>query len=83
MSNKSILLFCIFNGLVHNDSNSNLRHHICCYITNLTYDKLIMKIMRSSFIHKFIHFKHEYHALKTHLTHGCVCLWTKYKPMNE
>jgi len=55
MSNKSILSFCIFNGLVHNDSNSNLRHHICCYITNLTYDKLIMKIMRSSFIHKFIH----------------------------
>jgi hypothetical protein len=36
--------------------------------TNLTCDKLIMKIMGSSFIHKFVHFTQEYHALKTHLT---------------
>ncbi len=39
------------------------------YITNLACDVLIMKIMRSSFIHKFVHFTHECHALKTHLTH--------------
>jgi hypothetical protein len=39
-------------------------------ITNLTCDELIMKIVQSSFIHKFVHFLYEYHALKTHLTHG-------------
>jgi len=33
------------------------------YITNLTCDKLIMKIMWSSFIHRFLHFTHEYHVL--------------------
>jgi hypothetical protein len=40
------------------------------YITNLACNELIMKIMQSSSIHKFIHLTHEYHALKTHLTHG-------------
>jgi hypothetical protein len=47
------------------------------YITNLACDKLIMKIIRSLFIHRFVHFTHEYHALKTHLTHrifGCMKL---------
>jgi hypothetical protein len=39
-------------------------------ITNLAYGKLIMKILQSSFIHKFIHFTYEYHVLKTCLTHG-------------
>jgi hypothetical protein len=39
------------------------------YITNLACNELIMKIMRSSFIHKFVHFTHEYHVLETHLTH--------------
>jgi hypothetical protein len=32
-------------------------------------NKLIMKIVQISFIHKFRHFTHEFHALKTHLTH--------------
>jgi hypothetical protein len=36
---------------------------------NLTYDKLVMKIMQSLFIRRCVHFTHEYHALKTHLTH--------------
>jgi hypothetical protein len=26
------------------------------FITNLTYNELIMKIMQSSFIHRFVHF---------------------------
>jgi hypothetical protein len=38
-------------------------------MTNLACDELIMKIMRSSFIHKFVQLTHEYHALETHLTH--------------
>jgi hypothetical protein len=42
----------------------------CSIITNLTCDKLIMKIVQSSFIHIFVHFAHEYHVLKTQLTHG-------------
>ncbi len=42
-------------------------------ITNLTCDELIMKIMQSSFIHRFVHFTHEYHALKTCSTHGSMC----------
>jgi hypothetical protein len=41
--------------------------------TNLTFNELIMKIMQSSFIHCFIHFTHEYHALKTCLTHKKMC----------
>jgi hypothetical protein len=40
------------------------------YIVNLTCNKLIMKIVQSSFIHRFVHFTHKYHALKTCLTHG-------------
>jgi hypothetical protein len=39
------------------------------HITNLTFNKLIMKIMGSLFIHRFIHFVDEYHASKTHLIH--------------
>jgi len=39
------------------------------YITNLTCDKLKMKIVWSSFIHRFAHFTHEFHVLKTCLTH--------------
>jgi hypothetical protein len=38
-------------------------------ITNLTFNNLVMKIVRSSFIHKFLCFMHKYYALKTHLTH--------------
>jgi hypothetical protein len=34
-------------------------------ITNLTCDEL----MRSSFIHRFVHLTHEYQVLKIHLTH--------------
>jgi hypothetical protein len=37
-------------------------------ITNLACDKLLMKIMQNLFIHRFIHFTHEYHGLKTSLT---------------
>jgi hypothetical protein len=40
------------------------------YITNLAYDELIMKIVQTLSIHMFVHFAHEYHALKTCLTHG-------------
>ncbi len=39
------------------------------HITNLAWDELIMIIMQNLFIHKFIHLKHKYHVLKTHLTH--------------
>jgi len=53
------------------------------YITNLTCDKLITKIVQSLFIHRFVHFTNEYYALKTHLTHRLMCLWMKYKLMNE
>jgi hypothetical protein len=68
-------------------------------ITNLTCDGSIMKIMRSSFIHSFVHFTHEYHALKTHLTriykkrqnlndihsfiHKCINKWSTNLWMNE
>jgi hypothetical protein len=38
-------------------------------ITNLTRDELIMKIVRSSFICRFIYFAREYHVLKTRLIH--------------
>jgi hypothetical protein len=34
------------------------------YITNLTCDKLIMKIVWSLFIQRLVQFKHEHHALK-------------------
>jgi hypothetical protein len=40
------------------------------HIINLACDESIVKIMQNSFIHKFVHFTHEYHALKTRLTHG-------------
>jgi hypothetical protein len=44
-----------------------------CGITNLACNKLMMKIVQSSFIHRFVHFIYEYHALKTCLTHDkCV-----------
>jgi hypothetical protein len=39
------------------------------YIKNLTCEELIMKIVQSSFIHRFVHFTHKYYALKTHLIH--------------
>jgi hypothetical protein len=55
----------------------------CVLITNLTCNKLIMKILWSSFIHMFIHFTHEYYALKTHLTHEYMCWQMKYESMNE
>jgi hypothetical protein len=53
---------------LHLSSHKNTTNII--YIKNLPCNKLIMKIMRSLFIHGFVHFTHEYHALKTHLTHG-------------
>jgi hypothetical protein len=40
------------------------------HITNLACDELMMKIMQYSFIHRFVHFTHEYHALKTCLMYG-------------
>jgi hypothetical protein len=49
--------------------NDKIRHDIFFLImdiTNLTCNELIMKIIKNSFIHTFIHFTHEYHALKTH-----------------
>ncbi len=46
---------------------------ICVLITNLTCNKLIMKIVRSSFIYRFVHFTHEYYASKTCLTHKYMC----------
>jgi uncharacterized SAM-binding protein YcdF (DUF218 family) len=42
-----------------------------------------MKIVQSLFIHRFIHFTHEYHMFKTCLTHKKMCLGMKYEPMNE
>jgi hypothetical protein len=39
------------------------------YITNLTCEKLIMEIVQNSFVHMFVCFTHEYHALKTRMTH--------------
>jgi hypothetical protein len=39
-------------------------------IKNLACDELIMKFVQILFIHRFIYFTNEYHALKTHLTHG-------------
>ncbi len=43
---------------------------------NLACDKLLIKVMRNSFIHRFIHLTHDYRALKTHLTHiKCVDKW--------
>jgi hypothetical protein len=53
------------------------------YITNLACDKLIIKIVQSSFIYKFVYFTHEYHALKTCLTHGYMCWQMKCKPIND
>jgi len=38
-------------------------------ITNLACDELIMKIVRSSFICRFIYFAHKYRVLKTRLIH--------------
>jgi hypothetical protein len=38
------------------------------YIINLTFKKFIVKIVRSLFIHMFIHYTYEYHVLKTCLT---------------
>jgi hypothetical protein len=42
-------------------------------ITNLTYDELILKIVQSLFIHRFVHFTHKYNVLETCLTHGQMC----------
>lgn len=43
--------------------------HFEMSIKNLTYDELLMKIVQSSFIYRFIHFTQKYHVLKAHLTH--------------
>jgi hypothetical protein len=45
--------------------NSGLHIHI----KNLICDEFIMKIVRSSFFHRFVHFAHKYHTIKTCLTH--------------
>jgi hypothetical protein len=42
-------------------------------ITNLACDETIMKIMQNSFIHRFVHFTHEYHESKIRLTHKEMC----------
>jgi hypothetical protein len=53
-------------------------------LTNLTCDKLIMNVVWSSFIHRFVHFTHKYHALKTHSTHNkCVDEWNMNLWMNK
>ncbi len=46
-----------------------LEHVDYVFITNLTCDNLIIKIVQILFIHRFIHFTHKYHVLKTHLTY--------------
>ncbi len=53
------------------------------YVTNLRCNKLKMKIVQNLFIHRFINFTHECHALKTHLTHKQMCSQMRYKLMNE
>jgi hypothetical protein len=42
-----------------------------------------MKIVWNSFIHRFIHFTHECHALKTRLITQINVLMDEYEPMNE
>ncbi len=39
------------------------------FITKLTINNLILKIVQSLFIHRLVHFMHKYCALKTYLTH--------------
>jgi hypothetical protein len=56
------------------------------FITNLTFDELIMKIMWSSFIHRFIHFTYEntFHTLINVLMNEChTKISSFYKPMYQ
>ncbi len=39
------------------------------FITKLTFDDFILKIVQSLFIRRLVHFMHKYHALKTYVTH--------------
>jgi hypothetical protein len=39
--------------------------------------------MQSFFVHTFVCFTHEYHALKTRLTHMLMCWQMKYELMNK
>jgi hypothetical protein len=47
-------------------------------ITNLTLNYLVMKIVQSLFIHKFLCFTHKSYALKTHLAHEYI-RWYKIR----
>jgi hypothetical protein len=60
-----------------------VRHTFDAFITNLTCAKIKMKIVWSSFIHRFVHFMHEYHALKICLTHDRFYGWNTNLWMNE
>jgi hypothetical protein len=52
-------------------------HGLSGIVTNLTCDKLTMKIVWSSFIHTFMHWKHVWHTDK------CVDKWNTNLWMNE
>jgi hypothetical protein len=60
-----------------------VKHTFDAFITNLTCDGIIMKIVWSSFIQRFVHFMHEYHALKIRLTHDRFDGWSMNLWMNE
>jgi hypothetical protein len=62
-------LFLNLQNITHRKQNHIIGAKHGQLITNLTYNELIMKIVRSSFIYRFIHFTCEYNALKTCLTH--------------
>jgi len=49
------------------------------FITKLTFNNLILKIVQSLFIHRLVHFMHRYRALKTYLTHKYI-KWYKVWP---
>jgi hypothetical protein len=53
------------------------------FITNLACDGIIIKIVQSSFIHRFVHFMHKYHVLKIRLTHDRFDEWNMNLWMNE
>jgi hypothetical protein len=54
-------------------TNLNVICHLRWFInTNLACDKLIIKIVQSSFIHKFVHFTNNYravHIITFHINH--------------
>ncbi len=75
---------CSTNHINSLNTQTNLNIVLPNIITNLTCDKLIMKMVRILFIHRFVHLTHKYHALKTRLTtNKCVDEWSTNLWMNE